>query len=265
MRTLEQLKEHYQIERELAGQLRKASAADRPKLYSSLYNELFQRFPELVHSDPDSANKRLKKDLRTIRKWLDQETVFLEIGPGDCKMAIEVAGSVKKVIAIDVSSEITKQIEMPDNFSLILSDGSSIPVPENSVNIAYSNQLMEHLHPEDAVKQLKNIFRALVPGGFYLCLTPNRLSGPHDISMYFDEVATGFHLREYTNIELVDLFKKAGFSDMVVYMGLNGYDIACPLFLVKILEAVMARLPHSLRKKARGTLLNNIFISGKKC
>ncbi len=94
----------------------------------------------------------------------------MEIGPGDCKISIEVAGLVKKVIAIDVSSEITKQIKTPDNFSLILSDGSSIPVAENSVDVAYSNQLMEHLHPDDAMKQLKNIVRALAPGGIYLCL-----------------------------------------------------------------------------------------------
>ena len=264
MRTLEQLRAHYQIERELADQLRRASATARPGLYSSLYNELFRRVPELVNQDQYSTLERIKREMRPLQGWLDQDTVFLEIGPGDCKISLEVAQSAKKVIAIDVSSEITKQIKSPINFSLVLSDGRSIPVPENTVNVAYSNQLMEHLHPDDALEQLKDLYRALAPDGIYLCLTPNRLSGPHDISMYFDEVATGFHLREYTNLELVALFKKAGFSHIVVYMGFSGYYIACPLFLVNFMEATLARLPHSLRKKARGTPLNNIFISGKK-
>ena len=229
-----------------------------------MYNELFQRVLELANHDQDSVIERIKREMRIVRAYLYQDTVFLEIGPGDCTVSIEVAKSVKKVIAIDVSSEITKQIEKPDNFSLILSDGCGIPVPENSINVAYSNQLMEHVHPDDAMKQLKNIYQALALGGIYLCLTPNRLSGPHDISTYFDEVATGFHLREYSNIELVDLFKKDGYSDIVVYMGFKGYYIACPLFLVKFLEGTLARLPHSFRKKARGTPLNCIFISGKK-
>jgi SAM-dependent methyltransferase len=264
MRSLEQIRTHYQIERELADQLRKASAFDRTKLYASLYNELFQRVPELVNPDQDRINERLKREMRSIRRWLAEDAVFLEIGPGDCAVSIEVAKSVKKVIAIDVSSEITKKIKTPDNFSLILSDGSSISVPENSINVAYSNQLMEHLHPDDAMEQLKNIYRALIPGGIYLCVTPNRLSGPHDISMYFDKVATGFHLREYTDIELVDLFKKTGFSDIVVYMGIKGYYVACPLFLIKFMEEILAKLPHSLRKKARGTPLSCIFISGRK-
>ena len=179
MRTFEQIKAHYQIERELADQLRKASGMDRRELYSSLYDELFRRVPELVTLDQDSVIKRLgTREMRVIRRWLNPDTVFMEIGPGDCKISIEVAGLVKKVIAIDVSSEITKQIKTPDNFSLILSDGSSIPVAENSVDVAYSNQLMEHLHPDDAMKQLKNIVRALAPGGIYLRFTPNRLKWP---------------------------------------------------------------------------------------
>ena len=264
MRTSEQLRSHYQIERELADKLRKAPAIERPKLYSQLYDELFRRVPELVNHDQDTVIERIKREIRPLRGWLNQDTVFLEIGPGNCRMSVEVARLVKKVIAIDVSSEITKHSETPDNFSLVLSNGSSIPVPENSIDVAYSNQLMEHLHPDDAMQQLNNIYRALAPGGIYLCLTPNRLSGPHDISKYFDEVATGFHLHEYTNIELVDVFYKSGFSNIVVYMGFKGHYIACPLFFVKFLEEVLARLPHSLRNKARGTPLNNIFLSGKK-
>jgi hypothetical protein len=31
---------------------------------------------------------------------------------------------------------------------------------------------MEHLHPEDAFEQLRNIIRALAPGGRYVCITP---------------------------------------------------------------------------------------------
>ena len=84
------------------------------------------------------------------------------------------------------------------------------------------DQLMEHLHPDDALDQLQNIFTALTSAGVYLCITPNRLNGPHDISMYFDEVATGFHLHEYTITELSDLFKKVGFSKVRVYIWKRG-------------------------------------------
>ena len=44
---------------------------------------------------------------------------FLEIGPGGCVLSFEVAKWVKKVLAIDVSKEVTKITTSPGNFELI--------------------------------------------------------------------------------------------------------------------------------------------------
>ena len=56
---------------------------------------------------------------------------------------------------MDVSARLSQNVRFPDNFEFIVSDGVTIPVPENSVSIAYSYQCMEHLHPDDAVEQLE--------------------------------------------------------------------------------------------------------------
>ena len=98
--------------------------------------------------------------------------------------------------ALDVSDEIATRITLPANCKLVLSDGLTVAVPEGSIDVAYSNQLMEHLHPDDAVEQLHNVYRALKPGGAYICITPNALWGPHDVSRRFDREPTGFHLKE---------------------------------------------------------------------
>lgn len=131
---------------------------------------------------------------------------------------------------------------------MILSDGCSICVPENSVKIAYSNQLMEHLHPDDAFEQLGNIYQTLVPSGVYVCVTPNYLTGPHDISRYYDDVATGFHLKEYTVTELSQLFKRIGFIRVRTYARIKGIRVFLPLFVVKLCEKGLSVLPNSLRK-----------------
>ena len=73
--------------------------------------------------------------------------------------------------------------------------------------IAFSNNFFERLHPDDAMDHLLHINRVLVKGGTYMCMTENRLNGPHDISKYFSNVAKGFHLKEYTNFDLEKLFK----------------------------------------------------------
>ena len=133
----------------------------------------------------------------------------------------------------------------PENFSFVLSDGSSIPIPAESVDVAYSNQLMEHLHPNDALEQLGNIYRSLKYGGIYCCITPSRVSGPHDISVYFDTVARGLHLKEYSYRELHDLFRRAGFRRVSYALGPLGQAVPPPLLFV--LEAVLDEVPGSWR------------------
>jgi len=143
----------------------------------------------------------------------------------------------------------------PENFSFALSDGTSIPVPSGSVDVAYSNQLMEHLHPDDALEQLANVHRALKPGSVYYCITPSRISGPHDISVYFDSVARGLHLKEYSYRELTDLFRRAGFRRVAYRVPRLGGAVPRPLLFA--LEALL----EGIRGPWRPTLCQNAFAS----
>ncbi len=251
-RTPEQIKEHYDIERELATKLKNAPRKERRHLYSSLYDELYKRVPHHPQLTGKISGEAKRQEvaglLKYVRPFIDEDTVYLEVGPGDCALSFAVAESARHVYAVDVSDEITKSPDKPENFTLVLSDGCTIPLPENSVNVAFSNQLMEHLHPDDAMEQLMNIYRVLAPGGVYICFCPNRLNGPHDISLYFDEVATGFHLREYTNFELSGLFEKTGFSTVKVCTVAGGVYFRLPAFMVLGFERLLDRLPHALRR-----------------
>lgn len=258
-RTKKQIQEHYEIEKKLADRLRNATKQDRRTLYSSLYEELFQLVPDHAQLtrkvSHEQQQKALKYKIKLLSKLLNKNASFLEVGPGDCSLAFEVANHVKEVYAVDVSKTITESSKLPNNFKLIISDGSNIPVPKNSIDIIYSNQLMEHLHPDDAYDQLKNIIKALAPGGVYLCITPNRLNGPHDISRHFDTVATGFHLKEYTITELSKLFKDVGFSKVMMYIGAKGKYLRFPIFFAVFCESVLEHLPIKLRYMLANTTL----------
>lgn len=251
-RTTEQIREHYEIAKELAGKLRMASKDERRLLYSILYDELYRRVPHhpllTRKASPAETARLVRAQTKFLQRFINRNTVFLEVGPGDCSLSFELAKTVKEVYAVDVSDEITRRLSQPSNFHLILSDGTSIPVPPNSMDVVYSNQLMEHLHPEDALEQLTNIYSTLVPGGSYVCITPNRLSGPHDVSQYFDEVAKCFHLKEYTTVELSQIFKKAGFSRVQVYLGGKGKYIGLSPSLFLLHEALLENLPYRWRR-----------------
>ena len=251
-RTMEQRYEHYVVEKELADKLRTASQEERRSLYASLYDELYRRVPHHTQLTRKSSLEESQADaalqLATLKPFLNKDCVYLEVGPGDCAVSLEVAKYVKQVYAVDVSNEITKNLAFPQNFKLVLSDGTSIPVSNNTVNVAYSNQLMEHIHPDDAFEQLRNIYSSLAPGGVYICITPNRLSGPHDISRFFDSVASGFHLKEYTVSELRDLFIRVGFSKTMVNVGMMGKYINLPVSLSVLSEKFLMILPRKTRK-----------------
>lgn len=262
-RSAEQIRNHYLIEKELAARLRAANKEDRRQLYTSLYDELFRRVPDhpqILLKDAASNQGGPNPRLSLLRKYLHSGVTYLEIGPGDCSLAIAVASLVRKVYAVDVSNEITRDVELPDNVELIISDGSSIPVQPASIDVAYSDQVMEHLHPDDAMDQLKNIYESLAPGGLYICITPNRLSGPHDVSQHFDAVATGFHLKEYSATELSKMFKAVGFRKLYLMVGAREFHLNAPTPVIATLEWLLECAPQRLgRTLARRLPLRSIL------
>ena len=241
---------HYEVEKELAARLRDAPPDARRALYREVYDELFRRVPDhpqLLRRDNAAVRAaEVERQLRVLRPFLRPESTFLEVGAGDCSLAFAVAAHVRRVVAVDVSSAIVAGAEPPPNAEVLLSDGTSIPVEHGSVDVAYSHQLMEHLHPDDAAEQARNVRAALAPEGVYLCLTPNRLSGPHDVSAGFDDVATGFHLREYTTRELAELLREAGFTRVRALVRARGVVTdAVPAAAVAAVERGLERLPRA--------------------
>jgi len=263
-RTREELRDHYEIEKQLADRLRSAPRSERLALYGTVYNELFQRVP--LHPQltkkaaPESFNWAIDRQVRLVAPFLRPGSTFLEIGAGDCALSAAVSGRVRAVYAVDVSAEIMRDLDLPENVETRVSDGITIPVEDSTVDVAYSNQVIEHLHPEDTLEQLGHIYDALTPRGVYVCITPNRLTGPHDISKYFDDHATGFHLKEYSFRELHDRFNEVGFSRVRAFVGGRGRYAIAPPIVVETLESVLGRFaPAKRRAIARRFLISGVL------
>ena len=253
-RTIGQLRFHYEVEKKLATRLREAKREDRRRMYGQLYNELYTQVSDhpLLQRKALSAeqlqhHQGIQSQLRFLRRFVKPGSVFLEIGAGSCLVSMEVAKRVKRVIAVDVSEEITRRDDVPSNLELRIFEGVEVPVEAGTVDIAYSHQVMEHVHPEDAFEQLRTIHRSLAPGGAYVCIVPNRISGPHDISRHFDEVATGFHMKEYTTAELALLLRRSGFRRIRSYAGARGHYFAVPQWFLIALESLLDTMPFRIR------------------
>ncbi|MCS6922924.1 MAG: class I SAM-dependent methyltransferase, partial [Fimbriimonadales bacterium] len=134
--------------------------------------------------------------------------------------------------------------ELPPNLHFELFDGFDFPLPDASVDLAYSNQVLEHLHPEDAERHLREVYRVLRPNGRYLCITPYRHTGPHDVSKFFTEVASGLHLKEYTYRDLSQQMRWAGFCRRSVLA-----HRPTPLALILVVERFLEFLPYQQRRQ----------------
>lgn len=250
-RSPERIEVHYRLERALASRLRSALAHERTRVYTEVYEELFTSLPDhpMVASRRKEGATKVSKSLKLLSPYLHETTRFLEIGCGDAALIIAAAGAVDTAYGLDVTDALIDYPSAPGNFKFVRTSGVEIPLPTASVNFAYSDQLMEHLHPEDAEAQLREVRRVLAPGGRYRCSTPNRYIGPTDISVYYDYEATGFHLHEYSYRSLSQLMLSAGFQSVEFVAPVRGRDIPIPATLGALLETMLSLLPRRLRAK----------------
>jgi len=264
-------REAYLLEKALAKKMKDASREERKELYSSVYDKYYDKFPQhpFIFKKEDLIKCSTALQMHYLKGFLKPDMVFLEIGPGTGALSVEVAKYVDTVYALDVSDKPSKSALLPPNVKIVISNGVNIPRSIKSAQIVYSNQVMEHLHPDDVLEQLKDIYDVLTIGGIYICRTPHRYSGPHDISKHFDNVATCFHLKEYTVSELTELFKLAGFRKVRYEIIPKGVRLAIPLLVIKIVEMLLANLSFSFKRVFTRNLplrpLFNFCIIGTKC
>ncbi|MEO7741413.1 MAG: methyltransferase domain-containing protein [Usitatibacter sp.] len=252
-RSPDRLRAHYLVERRIADRVRAArTPEERRAIFATMYDDLFAQVPDHPRIAAKGASSRERErdldwSMAQLRPYLFDGCTFLEVGAGDCALSARVAQRAGRVHAVDISRQ--AQGKLPGNVSMVITDGRAIDVAPGSVDVAFSDQLMEHLHPDDAIEQLRNIHRALKPGGVYMCVTPNRIYGPSDISAFFDDEARGFHLKEYTLGEMLEIFARAGFPRAHVYIGARGVFVRCPSFVVRTLERVLGAMPPAVRRK----------------
>jgi SAM-dependent methyltransferase len=259
-RAPDRLIAHYEIERRLSDRLRGASSSERSQVYAEVYSNLFDSLPDHPQkTSGQSEYMRVADRMRLIRPLLKPNAVYLEVGCGSAALPFSLAGLAGQVLGLDVTDALIDYPAAPSNFRFVRTKGVEIPLTNGSVDFAHSDQLMEHLHVDDAEPQLREIHRTLKPGGQYLCATPSGVTGPHDISVFFDEAATGFHMREYDYGSLRDLFLRVGFRSVRFPLVVRGFRLATPPYpLLRGVELALRAAPARLRRGRLATIIMGI-------
>lgn len=265
-RTRESLENQFLVEKELADRLRKADSTERKVILSTMYDELFEKVPDhsrLSRRKSESETREYNESkMSLLRRFLTQDCTLLEFGSGDCQFAYECAKLVKQVVAVEIVDQRPKGIEAPDNFNLQIYDGDAILLEDETIDVAFSDQLLEHLHPDDVNSHFGSLYRIMKPRGVYLLRTPHAFTGPHDISKYFSDTPRGFHMKEYTFREIRDLTRSIGFRNVRCVMGIKGrFSVFIPFFYVTTAEVIIAMSRGRLRRALSNWLLPALTVA----
>ena len=202
----------FQLERILRKRILLSSKEDRAAIVEQAYSELFERFPDhsvfLATREEAKRKGRLGSGLIIPLSKRGSNVLEVGCGRGDVLMALAERGRV--CTGIEISRHM---LQLCDKLAVkvVQGDADSLCFPSGSFDVVFSQEVLEHLHPEDVPIHFAEAFRVLRPNGILAVETPNRRTGPQDISRSFTRVAEGLHLKEWTIRELIQQFQKAGF------------------------------------------------------
>jgi SAM-dependent methyltransferase len=190
----------------------------RQTLYMELYEAIYN-FVKIHLPDYDSFG--FNSDLINNHIDVFKDKIVIDYGCGYGASTELLSKTAKFVYGIDAShtavQTATSKFGKLKNTDFIMNSSPYIPFEKGIFEAAYSNDLLEHFHPDDLKIHLKEIYRILIKGGKYLFWTPGSKTGPHDCTQWFYPRGMGFkakgdHIKEYNYSELISIIQHVGFE-----------------------------------------------------
>jgi SAM-dependent methyltransferase len=207
-------KQQFELERALRGEILRSPKELRTSVFASAYEQLFAVFPD--HSVFDASTEegrgrgRLSAGLIAplLRKSGGR---ILEVGCGRGDTLAALQGLGYECVGVEPSVHMMDACAA-NGVTVHFGTADSLDFPDDYFDAVFCQEVIEHLHPEDVPCFFAEAHRVLRRGGVLSVETPNRTTGPQDISREFTEVAQGLHLKEYSVYEVLHQFKVAGFT-----------------------------------------------------
>lgn len=117
-----------------------------------------------------------------------------------------------EVIGVDIDEgaiDYARQYYSANNIEYICKNAQNLNLPKASFDGIVSFETIEHV-PFDQVL-INSFYELLKLGGVLVCSTPNESVMP------FDKTKFPFHIKHYTNSELIDMLQKSGFKDIQLF------------------------------------------------
>lgn len=233
----ERLVEAFEVEQEFHARV---MAEPNPQARRALYGEVYPKVHAIYGqrpADPDAPNPK-DPFVRLFARELRGRSI-LEVGCGAGAFLLSVARQLSpeergELVGLDVS-----EASFPSHPEVRFVAGDVIDFrPEQlgreRFDLVYSDNVLEHLAPQDRDAHFDSIERVLAPGGLLILLLPNRLFGPTDVTRVLDcsysnrVPSQGTHLTESTYTELVPYLRRRGYKGLRTVLPVPGLKDRLP-------------------------------------
>jgi len=189
----------------------------RESIYAEFYSNLLQLYGRDASPGSSVEQKIREKDpqVRLFERELRNKSI-IDFGCGEGSFLLNIRNNLpyKSLTGVDVYIPDTLRNHPDINF---IASGIIHFRTREKFELAFSDNVIEHLSPLDLDDHLKSVYESLVPGGHFILVMPNRLFGPMDITRILDNSssgkvkAQGGHLNESTYHEMTENLRQAGF------------------------------------------------------
>lgn len=159
-----------------------------------------------THYDEFIKNKIFEQDL------LKPQMTVMDLGAGNGYISRTVAKYVKKVIAVDISGEMLRELlkkaeeDGIENIETLENDGRDVAVPDGRFDMVFASMYLHHI--EEPPIAVQEIYRVLKPGARVFLADYNE-HGDLELKEKMHDLWAGFNPRDVEK-----WLKDAGFSDI---------------------------------------------------
>src|SRR5262245_2545485 len=181
-----------ELEFAYARRLRTRSREQRKTLYAEAYSAVSKaRMDAFTSTDPECRTAGTSKELvATLAPLCRPDQRVLEVGCGRGYTCWKLAPRVREIVGTDVSAPaLAEARELLSsrgitNARILAADGEELTAQfgTEAFDLVLSIEVYEHLHRDDGLAHLREVYSVLKPGGSYVIVTPNRLNGPADVT-----------------------------------------------------------------------------------
>ena len=210
-------KAQFELEKELARRILSSSKEHRAGVTAQAYDELFQKFPRHEgHGDltDDRYVQKIQRKAARIIPLVRPGDRILEIGCGCGDVLAKLSALGCDCVGVEASLNMVKEGTSRSGVKIVSGTAKPLDFPDDWFDLVFSQQLVEHLHPDDVPEHFAEAFRVLRPGSIFAVETPNRRTGPQDISRGFTPIAQGLHIKEWYHGEVVRMLRRTGFVSL---------------------------------------------------